>query len=218
MIRETPTPPHQRQVGLGLLQNLRAMPRLAVSDRQFALFVAARFFRNAQFILIAFLSIHCQKVLNAKLEFLGQLVMVMAIGAIVGNVVARLLGLRAGSKLPMVSGTLLSIGVAAWAIGAATPWEFRAIFFLLGAAPAISEVGNQALGLSICPSGNRTTFFAIMSTVTMIGMLSAAAITTWLRRTNGEFRLLAIATMVGLALTVACLLPIRDPRRTAGEA
>jgi predicted MFS family arabinose efflux permease len=214
-IDEPATRQRGRPRSLTLAENLRAIPQLIAGNRQVVLFLGARFFRSGMFILLPFLAICFRDRLHRSDEFLAHLVIVQMIGAVLGNVAAGFIGDRFGSKVTMLVGTVLFAGLSAWSMVATTSLAFQTIFFLVGFAQNGAEVGNQALGLGVCPAANRSTILAVIALASLPSLLLASWINQrlWLAAGSGQ-RLtgLGIATVVALVLSAACLLPVRDPR------
>ncbi len=197
---------------IGLIANLAAMPALIRGDRSFLLFLLARFFRNGVFVLTPFLAIHCQMVLNKPESYLGQLVVVQMIGAIIGNAWSGYVGDRLGGKSVMVTGTAVLVALSAWAIFASTGIEFQTIFFLFGFGFFASEVGNMSLALEICRPENRSSYLAIGSLINLPAMLLASWSSTTLWEPEHHFGGVAVCSVACLVLSIAFLVPIRDPR------
>jgi MFS family permease len=213
-VHERPTRLSARRRSLTLAQNLKAIPELVGRNRDFVLFLVARFFRSGMLILLPFLAIHFRNVLGRSEEYIGQLLVVQMVGAVLGNAVAGYLGDKFGSKVAMLAGSGLFVALAVWSMTASSNLEFQAVFLLVGLAQNCSEVGNQAMGLSICPAANRSTFLAVVAIIMLPSMLLASWVSQFLWRAGGGSGLggLAIAAIGWLAVSTTCLLLVRDPR------
>jgi len=212
LLREPRVAVHPAAHGVGLFQNLAAMPALVRNDRAFLLFLLARFFRNGINVLTPFLAIHCQMVLSKSQSYLGQLVVVQMVGAILGNALSGYVGDRLGGKITMLMGTAVLVLLSAWAAIASTSLEFQIIFFLFGFGFFASEVGNMSLSLEICRQQNRSSYLAIGSLINLPAMLLASWASAVLWEPDHRFGMLAGLTVVCLSLSIVALLPIRDPR------
>ena len=211
-------PPPERT--LGFREQMLGLPTLLGSDRQFLRLLVARFFLCGTFVLSPFLAIYCQGVLNEAPSFLGKLVVFQMLGAIIGSGIAGWLGNRFSSKVAVLFGIVLFIGMTAWSTVACTPLEWEGIFFLFGFAFFASEVGNNSLGLEMGPVAKRATYLAIGALVYLPGMLCASAVSTLIWRGHHRFDLLAIATILWLVISGVILIPLREPRhaRSTPEA
>ena len=211
LIREPRVEVHPAARDVGLIENLRAMPALVRYDRTFALFLLARFFRNGINILTPFLAIHARSVLGQREEYLGQLLAAQMVGAILGNAFSGYVGDRVGGKITMLVGSTVLVVLSAWAALASANAEFQVIFFLYGFGFFASEVGNMSLSLEICRMENRSSYLAIGSLINLPAMLLASWVSAALWEPGHRFVLLAGLTVACLVLSVAFLLPIRDP-------
>ena len=213
-IREPRVTPYPATAGLGLIQNIRAMPGLVRRDKPFAMFLLARFFRNGVFILAPFVAIHARSVLGAPEEFLGQLAVVQMIGAIVGNIFSGYVGDRLGAKIVMLVSIMVLVVVSIWAPLAHTSVQFQCILFLYGFGYFASEVGNMSLCLELCRLEQRSSYLAIGSLINLPAMFLASIVGTLLWEPGHHFGQVAILSMVWLTLAILFLLPVRDPWQT----
>ncbi len=210
--REPHSPPPAVHT-LTLTRNLQLMPRLLRGNPQFQRYLVSRVLRNGLLIITPFLAIFARESLNLPESFLGTLVIANMLGAVLGNIGAAWLGDRAGGKIVNQVGLALFILVAAWSAFAGSPFEFIAIFFLMGAAFYAGEVGAFTLLLEIVPLDNRATYLAIASLVNVPAMAAASLLSSSVWKHTHSITWLAVATIITLAGSILLLQPIREPRQ-----
>jgi MFS family permease len=206
--RRPPPPAHH-----DLLSNLRSAPAMILGDRDYMLMLLARFFRNGMYVVMPFLTMHCQESLHKPVSFLGEVVMLQMIGAVAGNLAASVIGHRHGAKPTMLLGLILYGGMAAWSIWAGDLWSWRWIILLFGAGTSLCDIGNSTLGLEMGRLDKRSTYLAVAALVNLPGMLLAAGLGTLFR---GQFVPVAWATVVSMVLGIVFLAPMRE--RNDGSA
>jgi MFS family permease len=212
MIREPTVPVPADRAVRGLRENLRAIPGLIRSQGHIGLYLAAIALVNGIFILIPFLAIRAQQMLARPESYTGDLLVAQMTGAILGNLVSGYLGNRHGGRLVMILGQAVFIALSAWAIAAATDWEFRAIFFLFGFAFFALQVGANTLSLEICPLQDRSTYLAIILFFNLPTMAAATAASAVLWNEGRGFWMLAVLTIVCAGSSLALAARLREPR------
>ncbi|MCX5682899.1 MAG: MFS transporter, partial [Planctomycetota bacterium] len=164
LLRETST--HRPVVRPhGLRENLRAIPNLLRSAGNLRVYLVACALLNGIYIVVPFLAIHAQHVLNKPESYAGDLLIVQMAGIIAGNLAAALLGDRFGGKTVVVVAQTVFIVLVGWSIFAESDWALRTIFFLFGFAFTAGQVGTFTITMDICPAERRATHLAIISVV-----------------------------------------------------
>ncbi|HUU09135.1 MAG TPA: MFS transporter [Phycisphaerae bacterium] len=214
LIRETPSEPPPGPA-VGLAQNLRAIPQLLRQERRVRQYMVARSLMSGVFILTPFLAIYARHRLGETESYLGQLLMVQMVGAIVGNVVGGALGDRAGGKAVLILSQVAFIVLAAWSAVAGTDVEFQVIFALFGLAFSAMNIGTMTLSLEVCPLRQRSTYLAVISFTCLVSMVAATVTSALVWSGPDRFAALAVLTVVSVGASLAFLVPLRDPRSTS---
>ena len=213
MVRETRLPPpadaHPRDLG----ENLRQIPRLVRSETRVKQYLVSRSLLSGIFILMPFLAIHARQTLGETESFLGELLIVQTIGAAAGNLVGGVVGARVGGKAVLMASQMAYLVLAPWSAVAGTPIEFYIIFLLFGFAQYTWHIGTMTLSLEICPLRQRSTYLAVISFACFASMFLASEVSSLVWTGPERFAHLAVLTTVTVALSLAFLFPLRDPRR-----
>ncbi len=213
MVRETGVPPPDDAHPLSLRENLRQIPRLVRSEKRIKQYLVSRALLSGIFIIMPFLAIYARETLGETESFLGELVILQTIGAAVANLVGAVVGARVGGKAVLIISQVAFLVLAPWSALAGTHLEFYAIFLLFGFAQYTWRIGTIVLSLEICPMRQRSTYLAVISFVCFASMFVASEISSRVWTGPERFGLLAALTWVTVALSLAFLLPLRDPRR-----
>ncbi len=208
---EFPVPPTRNN----LWTHLSTIPGEVFADGHFVLLLLTRFFRNGLFIIAPFLAIHCQAVLGRPESFLGKLLTVQMLGTLAGNAIAAAMGARRGSKATLMCGLLFFAAMSAAAMTAKTEMQWLGIFGLFGAGTSLSEIGSATLGLEMGRRERRATFLAVGALVNLPAMLVASGLSYWF---HDRFDLLALAALITMLISIACLVPLKEPHQRAAGA
>lgn len=212
MMREPPHRPPADVPPLGLAANLRGLPRLIVSAPSVRQYMLARSFMSGVFIVTPFLAIHARRVLGETESYLGLLVIVQTLGAMLGNAVGGLVGDRAGGKAVLLTSQVSFLALAGWSLVAATALEFHAIFLLFGFAFNTMNIGTMTVSLEICPARQRSTCLASISFVCLASTLAAMGTSALVWTGPERFGALAALTAASVAASLVLTVPMRDPR------
>lgn len=215
MIREAAPPPPANNERLGLLANLRNMPRIVRRDRRLRIFLLASASMSGIFILTPFLAIHARHLLGRPESYLGDLLIVQMAGVMVGNFLSGYLGDRLGGKCVVMMSAAVFIGLSVASAVAASDLAFRAIFFAFGLAHIAQMIGGKTLSLEICRSRQRSTYLAIMAFVKLLSMLAATAISGAIWNGGARFGYLAALTAACVLAAMGFLAVLREPRKDA---
>ncbi|HUU90274.1 MAG TPA: MFS transporter [Phycisphaerae bacterium] len=213
MVRETASPPPDDARPLGLRENLRQIPRLVRSEKRVKQYLVSRSLLSGIFIIMPFLAIYARQTLGETESFLGELLIVQTIGAAAGNLVGGVLGARVGGKAVLMASQIAYLVLAPWSAVAGTHTEFYAIFLLFGFAQYTWWIGTMTLSLEICPLRQRSTYLAVISFACFASMFLASEVSSLVWTGPERFAHLAALTTVTVALSLAFLVPLRDPRR-----
>ena len=165
------------------------------------------------FVVVPFLSIRAIDQTGQPASLVGGLVTVQMFGYIMGNLLSGYLGDKLGVRLPMILGRfLLLLGVMA-APFSIEIWQFLAIFFLLGFGLSTAQVGDLTMVFDFAPPYRRKFFFAVMGVLIVPGVLSASLISAGLQYINNGFYIACLISGLGVAISLAFLLKMRDPRQ-----
>jgi len=217
-IRETRKPPGIIATPRGLHENLRSLPHLLRSDIQLRRFLGMRVCGLGLNIMIPFLAIYALRVTGHDESFLGHFVTAQMTGGIIGNLLAGYLGDRYGGKLPVFIGRVLLLALSIAAVVNRSETGFVVIFFTLGFAVFLENVGATTLSIELCPHDRRPTYMAFISAVIMPCTLLAAAVSTVVRVATGGIALAAALSAALLALSFYFLVRLREPRHTRAAA
>lgn len=213
MVREAGSPPPDDAHPVSLRENLRRMPGLVRSEKRVKQYLVSRSLLSGIFIIMPFLAIYARQTLGETESFLGELLIVQTIGAAAGNLVGGVVGARVGGKAVLMASQIAYLVLAPWSAVAATHAEFYAIFLLFGFAQYTWWIGTMTLSLEICPLRQRSTYLAVISFVCFASMFVASEISSLVWTGRERFAHLAVLTTVTVALSLAFLLPLREPRR-----
>ena len=86
--------------------------------------------------------------------------------------------------------------------------EWLGIFGLFGAGASLCEVGSSSLGLEMGRRERRATFLAVGALVNLPAMLMASGLSYWF---HDRFELLAMATLISILVSIAFLVPLKEP-------
>jgi len=215
MIRETRAAPPDEAQPLTLRQNLRRIPGLVRTEKRVKQYLVARSLFSGIFIILPFLAIHARHRLGETQSFLGELVIVQTVGALLGNATGGGLGARIGGKAVLVASQIAFLVLGPWSIAATRHLEFYAIFLLLGFAQTTWQIGTMTLSLEICPLRQRSTYLAVISFACFASMFVASEISSLVWTGPERFTHLAVLTTASVALSLVLLIPLREPRRDA---
>lgn len=193
-------------------ENLRSLPRVMRGDTNFRRFVLHRILATSHYIATPFLAIHALEVTGENKAFLGSLVQAQMLGGFLGNFLAGYAGDKGGGKLPLLASRLSFLMLLVVGVTADTSAAFIAVFLLYGLSRACDLVGQQTLGLEICPLERLPTYQALMGTLSLPAMLMAAALATLLRELSTSLWPAAVAAAAGTLASLLFLFRVRDPR------
>ena len=147
-----------------------------------------------------------------------MLVMSQMAGFIIGNLISGFLGDRLGVRIPMLLGRVALLACLLSVLAASLPWQFMAVFFLLGFGISTAYVGDMTMVLEFAPSYRRKFFFAVMSVLVVPGILSASLISAGLQYVPNGFKMACFSSMAGVAASLIFLIFVKDPRKAPQEA
>jgi MFS family permease len=215
MIRETrPLPPHPDKPKLTFLENMRSLPGLIRAYPGYRRFLKIKLLTMGIYIPAPFLAIHALETAGRGPGFLGELVMAQMIGTIAGNIMAGWLGDRRGGRILLIIARISLIALCAGSVFARSGMAFLALFFLFGFGLNFNEVGEATVTLEIVPPDRRPTCVALITAVTLPGMLTAAALSAALRGFTREIAPSALLAAIALSAALLFALRIEEPRRT----
>ena len=218
MIREIPPAGDGEKEPLGLIDNLRAMPGIVRGDRRLRRFLLVNGFMSGIFILTPFLAIHAREVVGRPESYLGDLLIVQMIGAIVGNVLSGYLGDRYGGKSVVMLSAAVFAGLAAVSAVVTSDWGFRGVFFAFGLAFTALMIGGRTLSLDVCRATKRSTYLAIIAFAKLLTMLAATGISGAIWNGRERFVYLAALTAGCVLAAMGFLAAMREPRKDAPPA
>lgn len=193
----------------GFWQNLRDVPALFRADSRLGAYLATAVLFNFQFLLMGFLALHARNVLGASEAYVGTLTTAQMSGAVLGTVIAALLGDRHGSRRLLIASRVVLVLVALGAAFADSDLAFRALFAAYGAAIWVNLAGHNTMTLQLVPTGRRSTVLAVFSLVQVPSMLIAAELGAWLWHANVAFAWIAGLSALGLLGALVTMLPVR---------
>ena len=215
-MREPRIRPPADVLPLGLGANLWGIPRLVAGARPVRQYMLARWFMSGVFIVTPFLAIHARRTLGETESFLGLLLIVQTLGALIGNAVGGVMGDRVGGKAVLMVSQVSFLVLALWSMVAATALEFHAIFLLFGFALNMMNIGTMTVSLAVCPQRQRSTCLASISFLCLASTLAAMGTSALVWTGPGRFAHLAALTAASVAVSLVLTLPLREPR--AGDA
>ncbi|MBN2584613.1 MAG: MFS transporter [Planctomycetes bacterium] len=215
LVRERPhDPPKAAEPAANLLSSLRLVSPLLREERSVRLFLIAQALGCGLYIFVPFLAIQARLATGRGESYVGDLLLMQMVGAIVGNLLAAYQGDRWGPRWPMIIGRILFVLIAIAAAVASSNIAFRAIFFVYGFAFYIQNVGQMTMAMEIVPVRRRATVLGVMSLVNLPSMLVATGICAIVRSTSGSFTLTAAIAATAIVLSLAAVLRMSDPRKT----
>jgi len=215
MIRETkPLPPHPDRPNRSFLENMRSLPALVRAYPGYRRFLKIKLFTMGIYIPAPFLAIHALETAGRGPGFLGELVMAQMGGTIVGNILAGWLGDRRGGRILLIIARLSLIALCLGAVFAHSAAAFLVLFFLFGFGLNFNEVGEATVTLEIVPPDRRPTCVALITAITLPGMLLAAGLSTVLRGLTHSIIPPVLLAAIALAASLYWSLKIEEPRRS----
>jgi len=212
-IREAEHEPHAPERSMSMASSLRLIPELLRGERPVRLFLIAQMLGSGLYILVPFLAIQAQTATGKGESYVGDLLFMQMVGAVVGNLLVAFAGDRWGPRLPMIMGRVIFVAIAVWAAVATGDVAFRVIFLLYGFAFFMQRVGQMTMGLEIVPTRRRAAILAVMSLVNMPSMLIAVGVCAVVRSTSGSFTLTAVLAASAISLSLVALLRMPNPRK-----
>jgi predicted MFS family arabinose efflux permease len=197
LVQEPPPDPGPRR-HLSLRDNLLSLPGILRQDRAFRAFVLMRVMLAAAGLATPFLALHALEQTGAEPSFLGTLVVVSTVGAILGNLCSAWQGDRHGPARPLLIGSIvlaLALGSVPWISGRL---GFELLFAVYGFGWSANQVGVKTLALSIAPPGRLPTYSSMGSLLTLPAMLGVAVLAGLLR--DGGMPLPMTALVAGLCV------------------
>jgi MFS family permease len=214
MIRETkPLPPHPDKPDRTFLENMRSLPGLVRAYPDYRRFLRIKLLTMGIYIPAPFLAIHALETTGRGPGFLGELVMAQMAGTIAGNILAGWLGDRRGGRILLIIARLALIALCLGAVFAQSAAIFLALFFLFGFGLNFNEVGEATVTLEIVPPNRRPTCVALITAVTLPGMLLAAGLSTVLRGLTHSIIPPVLLAAIALTASLLSALRIEEPRR-----
>ncbi len=214
LIREFEQPPRSKAASPQLKANLKKMMLLVGQDRQLSNYLLTISTLNGIFIMSPFLAIDALKNLNQPDSFIGILVTVQMVGAIVGNIFSGYLGDKFGGKSVMLFNRWLFIILCVWASLGKSELAIMVIFFLFGAAFYGNQVGTATLNLEISPYERRSTYLAVISFFNSISIPIFSVISILVWNLSQNFAILLWITIISLIISIVFLFKIREPRHS----
>jgi MFS family permease len=193
----------------GFWQNLRGVPALFRADGRLGAYLVSAVLFNAQYLLMGFLALHARNVLGQGEAYVGTLTSAQMSGAVLGTILAALLGDRHGSRRLLIASRVVLVLVALAAALAASDWAFRALFAAYGAAIWVNLAGHNTMTLQLVPSGRRSTVLAVFGLVQVPSMLLAAELGAWLWHVEASFAWIAGLSALGLFGALLSMQPVR---------
>jgi len=220
--RETHLPPKRTGDDYGITDFLRSIVPVIRSDRRLFYFLMVRVFSSGIFVLSPFLGIRALAVLGWPDSSLGAFVTAQMIGALCGYLLGGYVGDTRGARPVIVLNHGFALVLAAWVIGAHTPFEFMAVFFLFGVTSALNMSGTMPLGFQISPTDRRIAYFTVISFAGLPGLLIAWGLSTFGRSLGSGMTWLSLCTMAMMSVSLVFVLLIKPPagpaRRERAEA
>lgn len=213
MIRETrPLPPHPVKPHRTFLENMRSLPALIRAYPGYRRFLKVKLLTMGIYIPAPFLAIHALETTGREPGYLGELVIAQMTGTITGNFIAGWMGDRFGGRILLIIARLSLIVLCASFVFAHSATTFLALFFLFGFGMNFNEVGEATVTLEIVPPDRRPTCVALISAITLPGMLAAVALSTVLRGLTRQITPSVLLAILTLSAALLFTLRIEEPR------
>ncbi len=195
-----------------LRQNLVRLPQILREDRPYRLYIFGRMGSVGLFILLPFLSLYVLRITGQPESFVGILVTIQMIGGIFGNVLAGYLGDRFGGRLPVMLAQIIFVSICLTVPFIAAVWAFGVLYFVLGMAFFMNNVGLQTLNIELAPSDRRPTYVAVVSVVSVPCLLAAAALSAYLHTYTENIIFPALAAVLVILFGLAGIYRMPEPR------
>lgn len=213
IIRETrPLPPHLDKPTFTFAENMRSLPALVRFNPEYRRFLRIKLLTMGIYVPAPFLAIHALKTTGREPGFLGELVMVQMTGTIVGNILAGWFGDRYGGRVLLITARIILIVLCLGAVIARSETVFLVLFFLFGFGLNCNEVGEATISLEIAPRNRRPTCIALITAVTLPGMLLAVGLSTVLRGLTGSIVPPALLAVLTLTVSLYLSFKMKEPR------
>jgi MFS family permease len=206
-----PPPPPGSPPASSFLGSFVEMGNIVARDAQLRLHLASRFFGCGFFVIAPFLALHVLHALGKPDAYVGVLLGTQMAGFIVGNLIFARIGDRHGGRRVLKFTSLLFILVGIMAVAGRGEAAFLAMFFLYGAAVTGNGIGNLTMLTDLAPDDQPHVYTGIMTAFAIPGMLAAWLVSTIAAR-HGGIVPAALLSIVLMALALAFLLAMREPR------
>jgi MFS family permease len=194
---------------------LRQVPARLRDDPNFTWFLVARALAVVAAMAHAFYTVYALRRLDAALWQVGVFTTVLFAGQIVGNVAFGWLADRAGNRVVIIAGVLVTVVANVVALTTGLP-AYTVVFAFAGLQMASVSVANQNVLLEFAPSvEERPTYIGVGNTLMApVAFLSPLAAGTLADTVSFGAVFVVAALFGGLALVVLAA-RVRDPRHVA---
>ncbi len=194
---------------------LRQVPARLRDDPNFTWFLVARALAVVAAMAHAFYTVYALRRLDAALWQVGVFTTVLFAGQIVGNVAFGWLADRAGNRVVIIAGVLVTVVANVVALTTGLP-AYTVVFAFAGLQMASVSVANQNVLLEFAPTvEERPTYIGVGNTLMApVAFLSPLAAGTLADTVSFGAVFVVAALFGGLALVVLAA-RVRDPRHVA---
>ena len=212
-IQEQPDFTKQERPRVRLIENMKMIPRLMMSQPGFLMLSIVSALGTFYFLAIPFIAIDIRDRLGAGDEVIGRLLIWQMVGAIIGNISAGYLGNLYGGRMPYVVGTIcMFISFMVLLLTNNELLMFSA-FALFGGGQFMCMVGQHTLSLELAPHADRASCLSglrvFMVPFLLVASLAAALIRDWWGGLGCSLLIAGLCALVSVIL----ILRIPEPRR-----
>lgn len=210
LVHEPSGAPASPPVGIG--SYLRQVPARLSGDPNFTWFLAARALAVVGAMAHGFYTVYALRRLDAPLWQVGVFTTVLFAGQIVGNVAFGWLSDRAGNRLVIICGVVVTVAANAVALTTVLP-GYTIVFALAGLQMASISVANQNVLLEFAPTvEERPTYIGVGNTLMAPVAFLSPLVAGTLADTVGFAAVFAIAALFGVVALAVLAVRVRDPR------
>lgn len=196
---------------------LRSLIPQTRSHPQLLRFILMRSTGISFLVVIPFLGLHAMNVTGTTESFVGLLLIAHMLGGMTGNITAGFLGDRLGSKMPLVIAKIVFLVMSIGVIFNTSIWGFYLIYFLFGFAFYTDHICSTTLMTTLAPKQRRPTFLAIVSFLSVPGLLLATVLASVLHEATGSIAHPCMIVMVLMSFSLWLLLRIPEPTHTQNQ-
>ena len=211
-VREQPDYSKQERPRVRLIDNMKMIPRLMLSQPGFLMLSIVSALGTFYFLAIPFMAIDIRDRLGAGDEVIGRLLIWQMVGAIIGNIGAGYLGNHYGGRMPYVIGTMCMLISFLVLLLTNDEMLMFGAFALFGGGHFMVMVGQHTLMLELAPHADRASCLSGLRVFMVPFLLLASFAAAFLRDWWGGLGCSLILASMCALVSIVLILRIPEPR------